>query len=158
MDRRERSINDDEQARLFEQVARERELQPAFGHSLILSADRARRPQVVLVCRLFDSPRRFFSSLGSMSDSDEGRRYRARRPDRRAKRHRRDVRRMEVPRDFLKGKIVRACCLRLLSQVCSPRRGVRAKGRGARVERAIARARCVEIVRQYRVDPHARVI
>ena len=27
----------------------------------------------VLVCPLFDSPRRFFSSLGSMSDSDEER-------------------------------------------------------------------------------------
>ena len=80
----------------------------------------------VLVCPLFDSPRRFFSSLGSMSDSDEERGpasslrravakrrnsssllERASRASRSpvAKRRRRRPRRKEVPRDFLKGKI-----------------------------------------------------
>ena len=69
---------------------------------------------MVLLCRLFDSPRRFFSSLGSMSDSGA-----QRAPgvllSRRASGCQQHVtqtpstlrapRRKEVPRDFLKGKI-----------------------------------------------------
>ena len=54
-------------------VRNEKSLRAAFGHSLIWSRRARATTKMDVICRLFDSPRRFFSSLGSMSDSDEER-------------------------------------------------------------------------------------